>query len=255
MGIKGAILGDIMGSKWEFEPNIKNPDTVNLWGKNSFFTDDTVMSCAVKYAIDTYTPFEEAFKVVATPHIDEGIRCWGGNMYNWVKGRTAYNNSWANGSAMRVSYVAECAKFVSDVLTIATESALPTHASTDGILAAQVTALCAYYARTSGKEKMKEVCDLAYPFFADKDMEWYKNNYFRTLYCPESVALAVRCVYESADFESCMRNVIKVDDDTDTIGSIAGGIAEELYGCTVEDEESILRNFLSKDLLDIVYRK
>lgn len=45
--LKGAILGDILGSRYEFY----HPDKITLFNKKDFFTDDTILSIATKEAI------------------------------------------------------------------------------------------------------------------------------------------------------------------------------------------------------------
>ena len=49
--MKGAIIGDIVGSIYEFH-NIKTKD-FPLLSPNRFFTDDTVMTVAVAAALET----------------------------------------------------------------------------------------------------------------------------------------------------------------------------------------------------------
>jgi len=48
-GIYGAICGDIVGSLYEWD-NIKTKD-FEFFDENSFFTDDTVMTIAVGWAL------------------------------------------------------------------------------------------------------------------------------------------------------------------------------------------------------------
>lgn len=48
----GAIIGDIVGSVYEF--NNKKSKEFPLWSKASHFTDDTVMTCAVYAALREY---------------------------------------------------------------------------------------------------------------------------------------------------------------------------------------------------------
>ena len=59
-----------------------------------------------------------------------------------------------------------------------------------------------------------------------------------------TMPLAIRCFLESEDWESCIRNVFSVRCDTDTVGCIAGGIADAFYGGTGQDEDALLRRFL-----------
>lgn len=48
--------------------------------------------------------------------------------------------------------------------------------------------------------------------------------------CHGSVPAAMRCFYESTDYESFIRNIFSLECDSDTFGAIAGGVAEEFYG-------------------------
>ena len=45
------------------------------------FTDDTVMSLAVKYAVDHQMPFEKAMKTIGRVYPDCG---YGGRFYDWM---------------------------------------------------------------------------------------------------------------------------------------------------------------------------
>lgn len=51
MAIIGAILGDIAGSKWEFNrPKDLDYEHIELFQDDSYYTDDTVLSVATKYS-------------------------------------------------------------------------------------------------------------------------------------------------------------------------------------------------------------
>ena len=47
----GAILGDIIGSPYEFSEQVEGPDAFPLFSKDSRFTDDTVLTLAVANGI------------------------------------------------------------------------------------------------------------------------------------------------------------------------------------------------------------
>ena len=64
--------------------------------------------------------------------------------------------------------------------------------------------------------------------------------------CQKSVPLALQCFLESDSWEECIRNVFSVRCDTDTIGAIAGGIADAYFHGTGFDEDALLRQFLIK---------
>ena len=58
-------------------------------------------------------------------------------------------------------------------------------------------------------------------------------------------------VHEGRDYEDVIRNCISIGGDGDTLGAIAGGIAEAFYGVPEEFRER-LKDYLDKDLLGIV---
>ena len=63
--------------------------------------------------------------------------------------------------------------------------------------------------------------------------------------CQVSVPLAIRCFLESHSWESCMRNVYSVKCDTDTVGCIAGSIAEAYYHGTGQNDLELIRRYLA----------
>ena len=57
----GAILGDIIGSRFEFNKSIKI-ENFDLFTKECFFTDDTVLTIATADAILNNKSFVEAYQ-------------------------------------------------------------------------------------------------------------------------------------------------------------------------------------------------
>ena len=75
----------------------------------------------------------------------------------------------------------------------------------------------------------------------------YKNR-------SDTVPAAMRCFYESRDYESFMRNIFSLECDSDTFGAIAGGVAEEFYhGFGELDGEKIVKKYLSEELRSILF--
>ena len=98
----GAIIGDIVGSVYEWN-NIKTKD-FPLFREDCFFTDDTVMTCAVAEAImngGQKDDFIDAMKKYGKMYPDAG---YGARFSSWINSdnHDPYN-SFGNGSAMRVS--------------------------------------------------------------------------------------------------------------------------------------------------------
>jgi ADP-ribosylglycohydrolase len=101
----GAIIGDIVGSPYEFN-NIKTTD-FPLFSVKSRFTDDTVMTLAVAEALMEGGKAENyvvAMKKYGALYPNAG---YGGRFLSWLASdKTKPYNSFGNGSAMRVSPVA-----------------------------------------------------------------------------------------------------------------------------------------------------
>jgi len=148
-------------------------------------------------------------------------------------------NSCGNGSAMRVSPVGWAFDTVNKTLDAAKVSAECTHNHPEGIKGAQAVALCIFLAR-QGKSS-SEIKDRIQSGF-DYDLSLNVNE-IRPRYswqgldgiisggtCQGSVPQAIICALEATDFEDAVRNAISIGGDSDTIGCIAGSIAEALYG-------------------------
>ena len=73
--------------------------------------------------------------------------------------------------------------------------------------------------------------------------------------CLESVPQAIEAFLESTSFEDAIRNAISIGGDGDTIGAIAGSIAEDVRG--INSVMTLLREQLAKvaALTDVVVRR
>ena len=107
----GAILGDIIGSPYEFDRGTKTKE-FPLFSQYSSFTDDTVMTIAVAAAFmdlqleghGANSKLSASLKKYGRLFPNAG---YGARFARWLfmEGKEPYN-SWGNGSAMRVSSVA-----------------------------------------------------------------------------------------------------------------------------------------------------
>lgn len=103
----GAIIGDIVGSRFEFD-NYRKKD-FELFTDDCFPTDDSIMTVAVGKAIleceGDYTHLSEraieCMQELGRPYPDCGF---GGSFYDWIYSENPKPyNSFGNGAAMRVS--------------------------------------------------------------------------------------------------------------------------------------------------------
>ncbi len=260
MAVKGAVLGDILGSQYEFNRprNLDWKEVPLISGLRPIsFTDDTVMTLAIKKAI------AEGKDLVATM-VDVGRRypdCgYGGTFYRWILGsdHSPYN-SWGNGSAMRVAFVGEHYEDYDEMQRMAENTAAVSHDHPEGIKGAVVTATCIWMAR-HGKTR-QGIYDYVLENYPKDEYEYsigYSLDEMRPRYkwdvsCQGSVPAAMRCFYESTDYETFMRNIYSLPCDSDTFGAIAGGVAEEFYGGFGSvDAERILKEYLDHDLMEIL---
>ena len=158
----GAIIGDIVGSPYEFSYNRMNMSGIPFWNRDCRFTDDTVMTLAVADAlmrsIDEGSDFrQEAVKSMRRFALRYPAAGYGGRFSMWVvEDDPQPYGSWGNGSAMRVSSVGWAFESLEETERMAAASADVTHNHPEGIKGAQATAAAIFLARTgSTKERIK----------------------------------------------------------------------------------------------------
>lgn len=252
----GAILGDIIGSRWEFN-NIKTKK-FELFAAECEYTDDTVMTCAVAKALmdchGDYSDLSEktikAMHRIGRRHPNCG---YGGMFFQWMfTDDPKPYNSFGNGSAMRVSPVAYFAKDLDEVKELSRKVTEVTHNHPEGVKGAEATAVAVYMALNgASKETIKAEMDNYYVPMGS--VGWYRNiiNGHGDETCMVSMPEALQCFYEGTSYEDVIRNCISIGGDSDTLGAIAGAIAGAFYGVP-ENIRSKLSWYLSDDLMDIV---
>ena len=165
----GAILGDIIGSLFEFDRGDKTKN-FNLFSKGCGFTDDSVMTIAVGEALLAVRPkaaVKEIEDAVASNMQDWGKRYphagYGGSFRHWLKENNPKPyGSYGNGSAMRVSAAGWLYDSIERTREVARATANVTHNHPEGIKGAEATASAVYMARNgSSKEEIKEFKDAA----------------------------------------------------------------------------------------------
>ena len=259
----GAIFGDIAGSKYEF--NAAKGNDFKLVPEGSRFTDDTVMTLAVaKWLMNSKghlsCDLEDEMQFFGGKYPRAG---YGGMFRKWlVSSNPQPYNSFGNGSAMRVCACGWVSDDINEVLKLARKSAEVTHNHPEGIKGAQAVAMSIWMARTakqkldytpeSIKQTIKKGISSIYNYDLDRTIDEIINSGYRfNETCQGSVPEAIIAVLESTDFESAIRNAIRLKGDADTQACIAGSIAEAIYGFP-EDFMGVVRNKLDPFLLHIV---
>ena len=160
----------------------------------------------------------------------EPMGSYGGRFAAWLFEDNPHPyNSWGNGSAMRVSAAAECAKSLEEALKFAEISAAVTHNHPEGIKGAKAVAAAIYLARKSRSKQEIEyyISEHFYPL--NQSLAEIKANYHFDESCQGTVPQAIRAFTESISFEDAIRNTIWLGGDADTMGAITGAIAWAYY--------------------------
>lgn len=257
----GAILGDIIGSPYEFDANNIKTKDFELFSDSSEFTDDSIMTLAVADGImnssgqsdeEIKTSIIKSMKRVGRPYRGCG---YGGRFYKWIYGESSLPyNSLGNGSAMRVSSAAWLAGSLNEARRLARLSAEVTHNHIEGIKGAESVASAIFLARIgSSKEEIKEYVEREFGYDLSRSCDDIRPHYHHVETCMETVPEAFAAFLEGESFEDVIRCAVSLGGDSDTLTAIAGSIAEGFYGVP-RYLERIGKAFLDDNLLEILDR-
>ena len=257
----GAILGDIIGSPYEFDRGRKTKE-FPLFSRYSEFTDDTVMTIAVADALlDAQSDADEEW---TRNRLIRGMQRFGqkypyagyGGMFHrwlWAKDPQPYG-SYGNGSAMRVSSVGWLYDDLEQVRRMARLSAEVTHNHPEGIKGAEATASAIFLARTgSTKAEIKAYIEENFHYRLSRTCDEIRPDYYHVESCQETVPEAITAFLEGQSFEDVLRTAVSLGGDCDTLTCIAGSMAEAFYGVT-EELKAECRKRLPEELLDVLRR-
>ena len=260
----GAILGDIIGSPYEFDRGSKTKN-FPLFSGRSEFTDDTVMTIAVADAFLPVQPDmdDDAIRQRVVAKMQKYGRLYphagyGGRFRHWLRDRHPKPyNSWGNGSAMRVSSVGWLYNDLETVRRMARLSADVTHNHPEGIKGAEAVASAVFLARTgSTKAEIKAYIEENFHYDLSRTCDEIRPNYYHVESCQETVPEAITAFLEGESFVGVIRTAVSLGGDCDTLTCIAGSMAEAFYGVPEElkqecenrlpaDMKIILENFKS----------
>lgn len=282
--VLGAIIGDIAGSVREGYDNNTNKTNLDLFTSASSFTDDSVLTIALADWLnhkDTM-PIADALKYWGNRFPNAG---YGSNFMLFLKpkkNKTFNDHSTSNGAAMRVSPVALKAKSLDEALSLAEESAAPSHTG-GGIKGAQAIAAATYIAKDGvalGKSadeikadirsfvverfnlnlnrSIEDIRALIMPLAAEdrenskkKGIDKPTFEEWKTCDALLSSEMALTAVMYSTTYEEALRLAISMGGDSDTIAAMAGSVAAQLYGIP----EALIKKalvFLPSEMIDVI---
>lgn len=268
----GAIIGDVIGSRFEFKP-IKVKDfelfkqnesfnktkkiTLGSFNNVSRFTDDTVMTVAICNALletekDYSNLGELAVLYMQTWGRKYPLVGYGGRFNKWLMSKNPMPyNSFGNGSAMRISAVPYFAKSLDEIKKLSNIVSAVTHNHSEGIKGAEAVAVCIWLAQKGfSKEYIKQYVEANY-YSLDFDYNKLVQEYKFDETCQGSVPQAIYCFLISNSFEDGIRTAVSLGGDADTMGAIVGAISEAYYGIPEEIKSQVF-NFLTDEIIEII---
>jgi ADP-ribosylglycohydrolase len=259
----GAIIGDIVGSRFEFR-NHKSKE-FTLFSRGCHVTDDSIMTLAVAKAIletdkdkklsaclyrdgEYYWTLErmtvKTLQEIGRRYPDCG---YGLRFSHWVFSDTPRPyNSFGNGAAMRVSPAGLKARTEKEAIELSRAVTGVTHTQGEGLTGAEATAVAIYLARHgSPKSEIRSRLSAYYPL--DFTIDAIRDTYRFDETCQGTVPQAIEAFLESASFEDAVRTAVSVGGDSDTLAAITGSISEAYYGIH-DDLRGKALSYLGEDL-------
>ncbi len=256
----GAVLGDIIGSPYEFDMGNKSKD-FPLFVRRSEFTDDSVMTIAVAEALmeGLSDPDDERTKVRIVSSMQKWGRRYpdagyGARFIHWLYAiKPEPYGSYGNGSAMRVSSAGWLYDTLEQTEHMAELTAQVTHDHPEGIRGAVVTAGIIYLSRNGASKEDIRAYAQEKGYDLSRTCDEIRPGYHHVESCQETVPEAVTAFLEGTDFEDVIRTAVSLGGDCDTLTCIAGSMAEAFYGVPADLKQECAKR-LPKDMLEVLQR-
>lgn len=273
----GAILGDIIGEPYEANRS-KNKYFDPLIRKGAHWTDDTVLTVATAEALlQAGSLADEAFRkhldlkntgtqenkyeaeiksIIKSSYVKWALRFqgagYGPRFISWIKSTEHQPYySCGNGSAMRVSPAGWLYSSLDETQYIAGLTAEVTHNHPDGVAGAQAVAAMIYLIRNGRRKGCCTYITEKYGYRIPHQYKTMQENYMGGMTCKNTVPYAISCFVNGKNYVDVVRNAVGLGYDTDTLGAIAGSIAEAQY--KIPDKLiAVARECLTPEMLDIV---
>ncbi len=252
--IMGAIVGDIVGSVYEFN-NYGHKD-FELFSSGCFATDDSIMTISVAKALMDCNGDYSRLSQCAVSAMQEIGRnypgCgYGGRFYGWIfNDHPEPYESYGNGAAMRVSPVAYVAETLDEVKLLSEKVTAVSHNHPEGLKGAEATAVGTWMA-LNGYSKTEIIQEMERYYTLDFTIDVIRPYYRFNETCQQTVPQAIECFKEADGFEDTLRTAISLGGDSDTLSAIACSLAGAYYGVPENIEQKAM-TYLDSRLTKIV---
>lgn len=244
----GAIIGDLIGSIYEYEEfenskkgiiNLEKRLEIlskkNLIDENSFYSDDTILTIAILDSILNSVDYENKLKEYGLRYGTEPLNkknyfeyMFSESFISWCKG-IKEGSSIGNGCMMRIAPIGFLYNSLKEVEENSKLATIPSHNNEKSIRASKVVSSVIYLARTgSSKTEIIDFLKNKYDINLEYNLEELQRTYLFDVTC-NVLEICLCILFLSNDYESAIRNAISIGGDTDTIACIVGGMAEALY--------------------------
>ncbi len=260
--MKGAIIGDIVGSIFEHK-NLRSK-FFPLFGPGCHFTDDTVCTVAVAsvftdgwdevkdggdYAEHLYLPLRNRLLNYGQAYPHAG---YGKGYKQWLRepDPRPYTSA-GNGAPMRCSPAGWVTNDPREAMGLGVFTCMPTHNHPASAVAAGLVAELICLARNGAS--MDELRREAEEYYTIPKVDELRPEYRFHASSRGTMPAALAAFFESRSFEDAVRNAISLGGDSDTLAAITGSLAEAFWGIPEEIWESA-KNYLDEALLEEVER-
>ncbi len=235
----GAIIGDIAGNPYEWREFDRTAKIQLFCGGR--ITDDSVLTTAVCEALlATRDPTrlakiaDQSLKKYGNLYPDAG---YGAMFASFIRGQSAAVPSFGNGAAMRVSPCGWAGRSLDEVRALADAVTLPSHCHKEALKGAEAIACAVFLGRIS--KSKAEICSYVQKHFYNLEISY--DDYRWSATCMDTVPYALRCFLDSQSFEEAVTLAVRLGGDTDTMGAMAGSVAEAYYGIDLKLREQALK--------------
>lgn len=259
----GSILGDIVGSRFEFMSTQERE--VTLFHSACSWTDDTVLTYAVskvcsQIKYDKISDDDEIEKLFVNEFKksvkDFPMAGWGKRFYSWAtENQYKPNDSAGNGCIMRISPIVFYFKDLETIQKIGKICTKVSHNHPDSYKAVEAFLEVLHYLVNTvpnkqlsevnnveaRKEKVKEIAQKHNLLIESVDKYHEIAGYWGL--AKDTLPRALSGYLESYGYEGVMKNMLYIGSDTDTTANIAGSMAELTYSLEPETLHNVYRYF------------
>ncbi len=253
----GAIVGDIIGSPYEFH-NIKTKDFF-LFSERCCFTDDTVLTCATaEWLLSDKKPEEMLLKwgklYQERTYEDGKVGAYGKGFTTWLETQKPYGAR-TNGCVMRLSPLFWACQSEEEALEKATELTIITHNHEESLNAVHAYIETGFLLKKHVKpQTIKNYISHKYGYDLFQSLDEIRPNYNKFYCsCKNSMPQAIIAALDANSYEDAVRGAVSLGGDSDTLACMAGGLAEIRWGVP-SDIQKMAVKYMDQNVLATIKR-